>query len=101
MLDHGWPECIDENGSPHVGHGIALILVNPGHDFRHAFRSVPAGALVNLLGLSNAEAIPRIPACRIVEYLLPVGCLRPASQRIQQPRAESLVGLASRSCTGH
>src|SRR5260370_5344507 len=59
-----------------------------GHDFRHAFRGVPAGALVNLLGLSDAEAIPRIPACSIVEYFLPVGCLRPACQRIQQPRAE-------------
>src|SRR5260370_20539391 len=98
MLDHGWPKCIDENGSPHVRHGIALILVNPGHDFRHAFRSVLARTLVNLLRLSDADAIPRIPACCIVEYLLPVGCLRPACQRIQQPRAELLVRLESRPC---
>src|SRR6266851_9539053 len=86
MLDHGWPKCIDENGSPHVRHCITLILVDPGHDFRHAFRSVSASALVNLLGLRNAEAIPRIPAGGIVKYLLTVGCLRPACQRIQQPR---------------
>src|SRR5216683_5316579 len=100
MLDHGWPKCIDENGSPHVRHGIALILVNPGHDFRHAFRSVLARALVNLLGLSDAEAIPGIPARRIVEYLLAVGCLRPACQRIQQPRAQVLVRLEGCPCTG-
>src|SRR5216683_1357551 len=81
MLDHGWPKCIDENGSPHVRHGIARTLVN-------------------LLGLSDADAIPRIPARCIVEYLLPVGCLRPACQRIQQPRAEFLVRLKSRPCTG-
>src|SRR5229473_714814 len=98
MLDHGWPKSVDENGSPHVRHGIALILVNPGHDFRHCFRSVLARALVNLLGLGDADAIPRITTRCIVEYVLSVGCFRPARQRIQQPRAEFLVRLESRSC---
>src|SRR5260370_37079758 len=58
MLDHGWPKGIDENGSPHVRHDIALILVNPGDDFRHDFGSVPARTRVNLVDLSDAAAIP-------------------------------------------
>ena len=98
VIHHRGPEGVDENGSPHVWHHVAFVLVNARHDLRHGFGSVPPGALVNLLGLGNAQTILCVAAGGIGEGRFPISLPCPFRQRVQQPGNQFPVGFEI--CTG-
>ena len=89
VADHRGPERIDQNCGPHVRNHVAFIFIHFRDEVRHCFGRVPAGFLIQLLGLPHAQTILCVALRRIVKGALAIRRFRPTGQRVQSSQEQS------------